>query len=308
MKVLKNIGLFVLVLLLLALVGVGVYFGWLYLMHLGYIDYPEVPRPRSEELTNFDHDIVKQFDDWERSEQGEPDMYLPLRDGSYPLLYGIERDFLELLAAGGPIEFGKDYNYVDMDVEDGRVSAIFDDSVGEYVDDFDVSDRLRDGRPCEEMYGVDPAVDLIADGLSTLSFKLASYGWGGDLGTHAFFYFRGIDTGEYDYHISAQELNDGFVGNYEQRMIWIYSCPERSDEIAAYQCNSPYGYLASFDYSLIDNVRHWDGKSVIVAYCPFTYSKSFIYDIELNPELDDYLFTSDSLLRYHGLEFYKDLP
>ncbi|NLI74749.1 MAG: hypothetical protein GX369_08310 [Euryarchaeota archaeon] len=300
MKVLKIIGKVFLVLLVIAVLAVGAWYGYQYLLlHTSQVA--------------FDRGRVSEFGAWKRKEQGEPDMYIPVSDGECYFImdkyvyYDVDIDdesqeTLELFDDGN-----RSLNYT-VGVVDGFPVSVTDEA-GEQVDDFDLSGYLHDGRVCYEVYGVDP--DVCIDDLSTVSFKYAGYGGLDEnrsaLMTHYWVHMRGIDTGKCDYHLSAQKYHHGSVGNYEEKMEWCYGAPLDNDEIVPVPQYSHEDYLCNSPFRYVKFIRHWDGESDIVAYAPYRETRTHIYDIELNPELDDYLFEPESLLRYRNHEFYKGL-
>lgn len=279
-KVLKVFG----IILLVAAILLALWYGIVYLLYFADV----IGSP-----TVFDRDMIRQFGKWERIEQGEPDMYLPAKDREYTIFnYEVYHD-------------SDEYFCYLVDVKGGKIVSIAEGHTGEPMElsDVDLSEYLHDGRLCDELYGVDP--DNFIEDLRTVSFKYAGYSSGPELMSHKYVYFRGIDTGKYDYHISAQELNWGHVGVYEDKVVWGYANPMRSKNYMGEYYETHEEYLSDSFFDLIDMVRHWDGESIIVSYCPRNNAREFIYDIEINPELDDYLFTPESLLRYHKHEFYR---
>lgn len=277
MKALKVIGLIILILVLLAAGGLG-------LICLGVLDFYAGDRSNTD-LTNFDCDRIEVYDAWLRDDLGEPDMRLPLEDGDIPI-YDADGMPLETL------------------IRDGRI-VVYDYDLKDYVEL--EMEGLPEGRPYYELFGVDPEVDLFAEGVHTISFKCANYLIDTLVG-HAFCYYRGLDTGRLDFHMSAQEFTQGFVGNYEQKTVWSYFQPEKPDsKIVPYVDETHEKYLADEAFEVLEYLKHWDGEGDIVLYSPWNSYKLFLYDIELNPELDDELFTAEGLERYKGLEFYKDL-
>jgi hypothetical protein len=283
MKVLKIIGKVFLGLLVAVIVLAGLLFGRWYLIQKGYIDAPDI---MNVAFTNFDHDRIREFDKWSPDERDMPSMYVvnPPEDRSWE-----SSDKLV-----GDVD-AKNYS---IPVWDAGTKRFVGNDVGEY---------LKQDYTCSELYGVDPDIDLFADNdVSTVSFRAADY-IDGTLFVHDMIYFRGVDTKEYDYHLSSQGPHGGAVGSYKKRTIWHYKNPEENDEIEKieYSLDDYLDWSYFIDY--LDFVRHWDGESVIIDYYRPNHSWGFIYDIEINPELDDYLFTPESLLRYHKLEFYKDM-
>ena len=71
--------------------------------------------------------------------------------------------------------------------------------------------------------------------------------------------------------------------------IWHYKNPEENDEIEKNRIFLDDYLDWSYFIDYLDFVRHWDGESVIIDYYRPNHSWGFIYDIEINPELDDYL-------------------
>lgn len=301
---LKVLGKVLLVLLVVAVFGFGVlYF---------FIEFPDPP---NSELTTFDHDVIEQFDAWDHSKRGKPDMYIPFPADDYTFYY-CEHDLSSIYDdEDGPGHKDVDCHNYNVSVDDnGYISDIdmYDTSTGNIVniDNVDMSKYLHDGRLCYEVYGVDPAINI--DNPYSLSYKHASYHIKDDLDSHEIYYFRGLDTGKIDYHVYDSIMCCGrcLIANYEQGISIDHSASPDSDLLE--EGDTFYYRYGNGNNGIIDVeslnylhrlniIRHWDGESIIVYYDPISLEVNFIYDIEFNPELDDTLFTFDGLSRYYDL-------
>ena len=181
MRILKVIGKLFLVLLVLAVLAVGLWYGNEYRISKIRENYFKEQCTRK---LKFDHDRIEEFDAWLPTKRGEPDMIIHHPDyTNIQLKLGIERDTLELIEEAGPDNPIADHEvfrpslFINSIFSEDGTPIVIDTSTDELiiVDDVDVNDFLHDGYLYSEVFGVDPDIDLFKDGLSAVSVAADTY-------------------------------------------------------------------------------------------------------------------------------------
>ena len=237
-------------------------FGFAVIVGIGYIAYIRgwgVPNFSNSHYVEFDKEKIDEFDKWSREDEGEPDV----------------------IFISGPGEYDPNKNYKVYDPDDPST--------------YDIDHVI-------EVFGVDPNRNLIEEGVTSIAFSSAGYGNDNILVGHGRTFIRNIHTGELDYYVTASKHTMGQVGNYKLKTIWLYQPGIHNEGPVAYsfwETHESYKEDQMYRFKdLYEAIIHWDGEGDIIFYnCTGGGQKAIVYDIELNPELDDSIFTPESLVK-----------